>query len=65
MEAACCSETAETFSASELTAFTYLTRFENCGLLSVYVGTTKEDIVPYWGRYLFYVTAPSQMLTAA
>ena len=23
--------------------YTYLTRFENCGLLSVYVGTTKED----------------------
>ncbi|MDO4690698.1 MAG: pitrilysin family protein [Fusobacterium sp.] len=23
--------------------YSYLTRFENCGLLSVYVGTTKED----------------------
>ena len=23
--------------------YTYLTRFENCGLLSVYVGTTKND----------------------
>lgn len=23
--------------------YTYLTRFENCGLLSVYVGTTKQD----------------------
>jgi len=23
--------------------YTYLTRFTNCGLLSVYVGTTKED----------------------
>ena len=23
--------------------YSYLTRFENCGLLTVYVGTTKED----------------------